>query len=366
MQSKIATDIIIDLAAVGEAKTTHFTVGHLLPHGHAALEQSKAMARAYAVRETQVEMGEASNKIGKANLNSVCTTAIFDGPRDVGGACSNTTTFTSVLTDCLVDSVDPAKVPFLQYASRVIAIFLTSNEYREFCEKKVDNSLAHYWVFNLFNRVVATFVKVLADEPSIRAAHTINGDTKVTNINHSYVKLAYTTLQKGLETLEAACAESGVLESVKVHISSPFSAESRAAAAEALAAKTKKNPLYPPLETKTPKKPKLSTPGSGKDQEKIVGAITVLIPKMIIPTNEVTWPKGQTPLCAPTLRDKSRGCQVKGICEFSHDPPAKWSPELWVVMKNMVDSHEYLRWNHQVATPELLGMTYNRSEKVKP
>ena len=265
------------------------------------------------------------------------------------------------LTKFPVDSIDANDIPFMQLVCRKLGLALTSKEYRKFCNKHLCNAKLHYWVFGLFNRVIAAFVKVLSDEPSISAAHTINGTSQLANINMSHFRMSNNVLTRGLELLESIVSEAETAEETVLYKASPFSDESRLKLQRKLESSKKRSLFETPNDDKK-KKAKQSPLGGTPAKNK--GPICVNKAGTIIPLSTITWPPGVTPLCPAILRDKSKGCP-KDNCQDSHDGPDEWSDPTWVVLKEMVVAHSYLTWNKAMVTPEMLGMEYSKSDPTK-
>ena len=80
------------------------------------------------------------------------------------------------------------------------------------------------------------------------------------------------------------------------------------------------------------------------------------------------YPTGEKPLCAPALRNGSKGCK-NCACKCNHSWPKKWSKALMDFMKEWMaaDDRATMKWNPEVMTPKVLGMKYsnNKSKGTK-
>ena len=349
LQSKYSNEVITNLQVASRAMAIRFLTAYLLPHGADSADQAEAMAHAMALRDLQGIMDESSSKVRAVNTKCVCTAVIADH-HCVVGATANGTTLLSVLTDCDVTSTDPKKVPFLQYASRRIAIALTSKEFRRYCKKADNVHLFFYWAFHLYNRTWAGITKTLSHEPSVRAAHAIKGTSMLDQIDAQYFKNADRALDLALDQFTAAYSDAGRLDEPTIFTTSPFGA----AAIEKARAKLRPTPS-------TPRDPAAKKLKLDSDTKNLRTPGPVKVSHGII-SEPPAWPPGETSLCQATLRDNSRGC-VKNNCVRSHDPPAKWSPSMWTVMKALVAGNDNLTWNEEIVKPEMLGMEYSHSGK---
>ena len=208
--------------------------------------------------------------------------------------------------------------------------------------------MLHYWTFNLLDRVQTTIFKVLEDEGSITAASPSLGNAKVDQINISHARMAKRTLNNGLATLASVLADAETLEVVTLYKNSKFyeatQARHHAASGNGHPSPADHNP------NKKTKREQIEKPRKP-------GPINTSVQFVVMPT---TWPSGETPLCAGTLRNLSKGCGNPATCTKSHLHISKWSKKMLDFMKAHVKTNaDTLSWNHKFATAKIMGLKYH-------
>lgn len=344
---------ILDLGEIAKSNATSFHTGYLIPHGFQTRSQVQAIAALTAKREAQTLLDEATNKISAVNTKSVCTSHLQNEAAVIGSS-ANTTAVLQTIVSFDPTSLDPTKVPFLHYAARSIGLVLSSHEYVCYAEQRECNAAAIYNAFTLLDRVRATTSKIFHDEASISAAAALNGNTLAANVSANDHRLAWNSLEKGLDHFAAVVAGAEEIDESVAFRKSPYSDASKAAAAAVLAAAKRK--LQTPATERDPKKLRESP-----NKLPIEGAIICTgSDKMDMPS---TWPPGESELCAANLRHKSKGCRHPR-CIRSHAPPAEWSTAMKSLMMSHVKATPNLSWNPAIATPAILGLAFNSTPEV--
>ena len=73
--------------------------------------------------------------------------------------------------------------------------------------------------------------------------------------------------------------------------------------------------------------------------------------------------EGETPLCAPALRNGLKGCKNRDY-KCNHSGPKKWSKALMDFMKEWMaaDNCKNMKWNPDVMTHSVLNMTFSNDK----
>lgn len=182
LKGMMSTKPITDLREAAKSSTTVVHTGYFLPHGPETNAAVESLKNESSKRELQQLLGEDSTRTAKVSTKGVCATEI-KGKEVIVGGCSNITTFLKVLTTFDAELLDATAVPFLQFASRTIAIFTSSKEYRKYTKRSMCNAKSNYFVFNVLDRTCSIYFRILNDEGSITAAKPSNGSTMTDRIN---------------------------------------------------------------------------------------------------------------------------------------------------------------------------------------
>ena len=361
----MATVPITNLAAAATGAQPSFNTAHLLPHGYESADAARDVASAANLRELQKLMGEDPSKMNKVNTKTVAT-AIIRNAGQIVTACANTSVLTNTLVDHDLVSLTPDKVPFIHLASRKLAITLTSRECVEYVTRYRCNAKLHYYAFGVLNRTHCLFFKVLKDEPAILLAKPRNASVGLVALNQTSFKMAATCLDKGIESLFEVFNNAKELEHTLMYTSSAFSEESQ----KAYALATNKRKATDAFEKDAAKANRQIKREGEKAKDivqpraKNIGALIckTRMPLYLPPATE--WPEGEKVLCPAAVRNGGRGC-TRENCFKSHAKVETWSKKLLAFMKKFVASKKELSWNHDVATPAILGLELNTNgEKV--
>ena len=346
-------EIISDLEGYARARNTSFSTAHFIPHGHEVLKQAKGRnASSASDRVLQDMMGESSLKTTKVDTTTICEGKIR-GPDVVVGTCANITAVLLALVDFDPTSVDPKEVPFLHYVSRTIALIHTSREVRAYRKKRPCNALSNYYVFNVINRMMVTTSKVFRDEESIAAACPTATSTDQRTVSSSPFDIALKAFSKSIDHIRGFAGEAETCDVTDVWKSSEFNMDHVAPP------RTKRGRDRDDAEDESPSKK-----ARGGDPRCVI----VFGNKMLKMPKDEDYPAGEKPLCAPNLRNGSKGCKNRN-CKCNHAGPKKWSKALMEFMKEWMaaDNHGTMKWNPVVMTPEILNLTYsnNKSKGAK-
>ena len=72
------------------------------------------------------------------------------------------------------------------------------------------------------------------------------------------------------------------------------------------------------------------------------------------------WSKGETPICAGSLRDGYQGRGKRDEYILSNKPISRWPKKMPGHMKLFVKEHSSkMRWNSAVATAKIFGLKLN-------
>ena len=347
---------ITDLQAAAKKTAAGCHTGYFLPHGPELLLKEESMKEETSMRENQILMGEDPSRTSRVNTKTICTTSIRDRHVLIE-CCANITVLLATLVTFDHTSVTDGDTPFIQCAARKIGLFLSCKEYRAYTNRSMCSAPMNYFVFNVLDRTLSMYYKILNDESAINAARPGNATSNSSRISTKTFAMATTCLDNGLDRLINICADAETLEEPLVFKTSPFNNAKPAPAIQA--PPTKRPALQPPTE-RDPKKSKDEKKGKGKIQ----GAF--IVKNGFIPMPE-EWPDGEVGLCPGQLRDNSVGCRKgkrAGGCTLNHDPPVKWSKKLLAQMKDWVENHDTISWNYALASPQLLGLTYANGAQV--
>ena len=214
-----ATEPLTDLEANAKATGATFTSAHFLPHGKEIEAILAELKKRSIERTVQEAMHEDPTKMSRMGTKTVCAAAIKD-EHSLITMCANITVFLQSLTSFDTDSVDPDKVPFLHYAARKVGLALSSKEYRHYLDKSHCHGKLHYYVFNVIDRTLTTYFKVLECKSSIAAASNEGANPAGLNANHA--TMANSCLDHGLQTVMNVCAEAETLKDTAIYSASVY------------------------------------------------------------------------------------------------------------------------------------------------
>lgn len=305
-------------------------------------------------------MGEDPTKTNRVSTKPICTSIIKDWMAVFGG-CANATVVMNTLVDFDTESIEDDKVPFLHYAARKIALFISSPDYLKHLQQCECKAKFNYFMFSILDRTLTTFSQVLKHEDSITAATPSQGNSTADGVNTSWFKSASIALENGLLTANQITIGAQTLDSVAIYTNSVFGEAKVAAAAPAAAA------------AGTPAKRGNRDNNAGGTAKKLkgqerngpnVGALNCSARELLVLPPASDYPQGERALCAGRLRNNSQGCRSRDTCKLNHASPDAWSPALLEFMKAHVAKTDSLTWNYSAASPELLGMVHASNAAV--
>lgn len=354
LNSVIAHTPLTDLQAAAAGGTTGaYHVGHFLPQGAEAKAAVASIASQLENRMLQVMLDEATEKVSKVNTKTICSSYIPDWFA-VLGTCANVTVILRTLAKFDTQSIDKAAVPFLHRAARELAITISSRQYADYQLLQEVPAKFNYFVFSILDRILVAMGKILQDENAIQAAMPNNGNALAGNIPSEHYKYAEGILDNGISQCVQICTHAISLETPELFLKSPFNPATQATTANDA---KKRSPADQSTRDKSGNNKRLKQEPQDKRSGANVGAINCS--ERLIP--DIPYPTGVGRLCIGTMRNRSKGCSARDTCQLNHDHPSKWPASLLTVMKQHVANHDFLSWNYNVASPELLGMQYSTS-----
>ena len=145
------------------------------------------------------ELGKHKSKLSKVNRRIHLTTE-NDIHYVLVTIFANITNYVWTIAEFDPTSIDYDLAPFLHVANHKIAIIVRSRQYHKFIEENEDVAMQpHYFVFNLANRDLTAFIRVLDKESFIKAASP-NAPASAT-VNSDHLVFSKCTLETGLKTL---------------------------------------------------------------------------------------------------------------------------------------------------------------------
>lgn len=309
-------------------------------------------------------MGEDPTKTNRVNTKPICTSIIKDWLAVFGG-CANATVVMRTLVEFNTASIEDDKVPFLHYAARKIALFISSPQYLKHLQQCDCKAKFNYFMFSILDRTLTTFSQVLKHEDSITAAAASSGNSKASEVNTAWFKSASLALENGLLMASQVTIGAHTLDAVAVYTNSVFGETKAKVPAAAAAVHVPSGPAKRTTAAATgdnaAKKQKKELRGNnGKN----VGAFICKACDLMPLPSPGDYPQGETALCAGKLRNESHGCRNPATCKLNHGLPHTWSKALLGFMKTHVANTACLEWNYAVASPELLGMVHSTNAVV--
>jgi hypothetical protein len=353
LNCSLDTDIILDLETFARSRNTSFSTAHFIPHGYGVLQQARGLTSTTNERNIQSLMGESTTKTTKVDTTTLCEGKI-DGPEAIVGMCANITAALLTLVDFDPSSTKQKEVPFLHWISRSIALAHTSKDVRDYRKKRQCNALSDYYAFNVINRMMVTTAKLLQDEESITAASPKNASARRGDVQTKHFDIAGKAFTKSMDHIRGYAGDAETCDVTDIWKSSMFNVTT--GHAEAAGNKRDRDRGGDEEDRESPAKKK-----GNADPRPVI----VFGSKLLKMPNEEDYPDGEKTLCAPALRNGSRGCKNRD-CKKNHLGPKKWSRALMGFMKAWMaeDDRCTMKWNPEVMTPTVLNMEYS-NDKAK-
>ena len=331
-----------------------------LPHNNKTITCLKSLKKESESRNLQDLLNEEPTKMGRI-CTQVRLASTINSRHEVIEGCANITVLLRTLVDFDVVDNDPKNVPFLHYMARTLALMVSGREYRQFELRYTCGSKMNYIVWNLLDRTVTSFLKTLSNETGIASAIPNLQDSQVANIPTSHLLAAFSTLDRGMDTVQNVITDAECMEVTSIWKNSKFARDNSWGNPKRPAYNNPGDHQWDPYNDRdgerTPKRGK-----TGKNEPFMFqGPITRTVPGPLGLPQRHDYPRGERALCGGTLRNNSRGCGARETCTLNHEPMHRWSKVLVKFMDDFMRRQKGQEWNPKIATAEILGMQYNKS-----
>ena len=329
-----------------------------LPHNNETITCLKSLKKESESRNLQDLLNEEPTKMGRV-CTQVRLASTINSRHEVIEGCANITVLLRTIVEFDVTDNDPKNVPFLHYMARTVALMVSGREYRQFELRYTCGSRMNYIVWNLLDRTMTSFLKTLTNETGIASALPDLHESQVANIPTSHLLAAYSTLDRGMDTVQNVITDAECMEVTSIWKNSKFARDNVWGNPKRPAYNNPGDHQYDPYNDRegghTPKRGRTGS----KEPNWIQGPINRTVPGPLALPQRHDYPRGERFLCAGALRNNSKGCGARETCTLNHDPMHKWSKVLVRFMDDFMRTQKGQSWNPNIATAEILGMKYS-------